>query len=113
DLLKHYQIFAELGVSYALKEALVQNFDPAYYGEFKFDDNVRRALKQESPLSGGCANKKPLKAYADIGQERSGMRVVPLAANLRTGNLEAIPGETSVVDALMCASAVVPFFRAQ
>jgi len=30
DLLKHYQIFAELGDSYALKEALVQNFDPAY-----------------------------------------------------------------------------------
>lgn len=113
DLLKHYQIFAELGDSYALKEALVQNFDPAYYGEFKFDENVRRALKQESPLSGGCANKKPLNAYADVGPERSGMRVVPLAANLRTGKLEVIPGETSVVDALMCASAVGPFFRAQ
>jgi predicted acylesterase/phospholipase RssA len=113
DLLKHYQIFAELGDSYALKEALVENFDPAYYGEFKFDDNVRRALKQESPLPGGCVNKKPLKAYAKDGPRRSGMRVVPLAANLRTGKLEAIPAETSIVDALMCACAAVPFFRAQ
>lgn len=113
DLLKHYQIFAELGDSYALKEALVQNFDPAYYGEFKFDDNVRRALTQESPLSGGCANKKPLRSYSDVGLERSGMRVVPLAANLRTGKIETLPAETSVVDALMCACAIVPFFRAQ
>jgi predicted acylesterase/phospholipase RssA len=113
DLLKHYQIFAELGDSYALKEALVQNFDPAYYGEFKFDDNVRRALKQESPSSGGCANKKPLKAYADASPEQGGMRVVPLAANLRTGKIEVIPKATSIVDALMCACAVVPFFRAQ
>ena len=113
DLLKHYQIFAELGDSYALKEALVQNFDPEYYGEFNFDDNVRRALKQENPSSGGCANKKPVSDYAYDGQRRSGMRVVPLAANLRTGKLEAIPAETSIVDALMCACAVVPFFRAQ
>ncbi len=113
DLLKHYQLFAELGDSYALKEALVQNFDPAYYGEFKFDDNVRRALKQESPLPGGCANKKPLNAYADGGPRQSGMRVVPLAANLRTGKIEALSRETSIVDALMCACAVVPFFSAQ
>lgn len=113
DVLRHYQIFTELGDSYALKEALVQNFDPAYYGEFKFDDNVRRALKHETPSPGGCANKKPLTAYADARERRSSMRVVPLAANLRTGKLEAIPAGTSVVDALMCACAAVPFFRAQ
>ncbi|TCO92011.1 patatin-like phospholipase [Chthoniobacter flavus] len=113
DLLKHYQIFAELGDSYALKEALVQNFDPSYYGEFRFDANVRRALKQEKPLPGGCANKKPLKAYAHDVPRQRGIRVVPLAANLRTGKLEAIPAGTSIVDALMCACAAVPFFRAQ
>ncbi len=113
DLLKHYHIFNDLGDSYALKEALVQNFDPSYYGEFKFDDNVRRALKHGNPLSGGCGNKKLLKAYTEEGQRRNGMIVVPLAANLGTGKLEAIPAETSVVDALMCACAVIPFFRAQ
>jgi predicted acylesterase/phospholipase RssA len=113
DLLKHYQIFTELGDSYALKEALVQNFDPAYYGEFDFDDNVRRALKHEKPSPGGCANKKPLRAYDEAGPRRSRVRVMPLAANLRTGKIEAIPEETSIVDALMCACAVVPFFRAQ
>ena len=91
----------------------MQNFDPAYYGEFKFDDSVRRALKHENPSPGGCASKKLLKAYADDRQRTNGVMVVPIAANLGTGKLEAIPQETSVVDALMCACAVVPFFRAQ
>lgn len=113
DLLKHFHIFVDLGDSYALKEALVENFDPGYYGQFRFDDNVRRALKQEKPSSGGCGNKKPLAAYAKTTPGSEGIRVVALAANLGTGRLEALPPETSVVDALMCANAVVPFFRAQ
>ena len=113
DLLKHYQIFSDLGDSYALKEALVLNFDPSYYGEFKFDENVRRALKHQVPSTGGCACKKPLKAYQNDNQRRGGVTVVPLAANLGSGRLEAIPADTSVVDALMCACAMVPFFRAQ
>lgn len=113
SLLKHYHIFRDLGDSYALKAVLVQNFDPAYYGDFKFDDSVRRALKQESPSQGGDAGKKLLKAYTDDKHCKSGMVVLPIAANLGTGKLEAVPLETSVVDALMCACAVVPFFRAQ
>lgn len=113
DLLKHYQIYSDLGDSYALKEALVLNFDPSYYGEFKFDENVRRALKHQIPLEGGCTSKKPLTSYSDDTHRRNGVKVVPLAANLGTGRLEAIPADTSVVDALMCACAMVPFFRAQ
>lgn len=113
DLLKHYQIYSDLGDSYALMEVLVQNFDPHYYGEFKFDDSVRRALRHHSPSPGGCANKKPLSSYTNDKQRREGIMVVPLAANLATGEIEAIPPETSVVDALMCACAVVPFYKAQ
>jgi predicted acylesterase/phospholipase RssA len=113
NLLKHYHIYRDLGDSYALKEVLVQNFDPAYYGEFKFDESVRRALKHESPSQGGCTSKKLLKAYSDGIPFRNGMKVLPLAANLGSGKLEAIPPETPVVDALMCACAQVPFFRAQ
>ena len=113
SLLKHYHIFRDLGDSYALKVVLVQNFDPTYYGNFKFDDSVRRALTHESPSPGGDAGKKPLKAYADDAPFRQGMVVLPIAANLGTGKLEALPPETPVVDALMCACAVVPFLRAQ
>ncbi|MCE9520467.1 MAG: patatin-like phospholipase family protein, partial [Verrucomicrobia bacterium] len=113
SLLKHYHIFRDLGDSYALRAALVQNFDPNYYGEFKFDDSVRRALKHESPSQGGDASKKLLKSYSDNKQRKCGMVVLPIAANLGSGKLEAVPRETSVVDALMCACAVVPFFRAQ
>jgi predicted acylesterase/phospholipase RssA len=113
DLLKHYQIYRDLGDSYALKEALVQNFDPSYYGEFKFDESVRRALKHQVPSQGGCTHKKQLKAYAGTTPRRHGVTVVPLAANLGTGKLEALSADTSVVDALMCACAMVPFFKAQ
>ncbi len=113
SLLKHYHIFRDLGDSYALKAVLVQNFDQAYYGDFKFDDSVRRALKHESPSQGGDASKKLLKSYTDDKQRKNSMVVLPIAANLGTGKLEPLPLETSVVDALMCACAVVPFFRAQ
>jgi len=113
SLLKHYHIFHDLGDSYALKQVLVQNFDPAYYGDFKFDDSVRRALTHEDPSPGGDASKKRLTTYAADSHRNNGMVVLPIAANLGTGKLEAIPSETSVVDALMCACAVVPFFRAQ
>lgn len=113
NLLKHYHIYRDLGDSYALKEVLVQNFDPAYYGEFQFDDSVRRALKQESTSIAGQHRRKLLKGYDEGNPCKNGMRVLPIAANLGTGNLEPIPQETSVVDALMCACAMVPFFRAQ
>jgi predicted acylesterase/phospholipase RssA len=79
----------------------------------RFDESVRRALKHERPSSGGGASKKRLKAFADYKQGENGVLVLPIAANLGTGKLEAIPQETSVVDALMCACARVPFFRAQ
>lgn len=111
--LKQYNIFSDLGDSHALKEVLVQNFDPSYYGEFRFDDSVRRALKHQRPSTGGCSRKKPLHLYSDVRHRRDGMIVMPLAANLATGKIETFPPDTSVVDALMCACAVVPFFRAQ
>jgi predicted acylesterase/phospholipase RssA len=113
NVLKHYQIFNDLGDSYALMEVLVQNFDPGYYGEFKFYDSVQRALKHEMPTAGGSANKKVLADYLDDSDNAGGVRLVPLAANLANGRIEAIPQETSVVDALMCACAVVPFYKAQ
>lgn len=107
NFLKHFQIFSDLGDSHALKDALVQNLDPSYYGRFDFDDSVRRAIKHRSPAHGG-STQKPLSHYA-----AEGTAVVPIAANLGTGKLEALPPATPVVDALMCACASAPFFKAQ
>jgi predicted acylesterase/phospholipase RssA len=109
NFLKHFQIYNDLGDSHALKDALVQNFDPAYYGAFDFDDSVRRAITHQSPARGD-AQKKPLSHYTG-GTE--GIIVAPIAANLGTGKLEPLPAHTPVVDALMCACASAPFFRAQ
>lgn len=109
NFLKHFQIYNDLGDSHALKEALVQSFDPGYYGTFDFDDSVRRAITQQSPALGN-ARKKPLARYAEGS---GGIIVTPIAANLGTGKLEPLPADTSVVDALMCACASAPFFQAQ
>lgn len=113
NFLKHFQISRDLGDSHALKDALVHHLDPAYYGEFRFDDSVRRALKQKSPAHGGTRSKKSLATYAEAGPGGESVIVVPIAANLGTGKLEALPAATPVVDALMCACAVAPFFKAQ
>jgi predicted acylesterase/phospholipase RssA len=110
NLLKHFHIYSDLGDSHALKEALVQSFDPGYYGEFRFDESVRRALKEEHPGRGETQNRKSLAGY---NQGPRGIIVAPIAANLGTGQLESLPATSSVVDALMCACAWAPYFKAQ
>lgn len=113
NLLKHFQIFSDLGDSHALKEALVQSFDPGYYGEFRFDESVRRALKGESTGPGEIQNRKSLANYDEGRSDANRIIVAPIAANLGTGKLESLPAATPVVDALMCACASAPFFKAQ
>jgi len=113
NLLKHFQVFSDLGDSHALKEALVQSFDPGYYGEFRFDEGVRRALRGESPGRGETQNRKSLANYNQGHDGCNRIIVAPIAANLGTGKLESLPATTPVVDALMCACAWAPFFKAQ
>ena len=91
----------------------MQNFDPAYYGEFRFDESVRRALKHESPSSGGGASKKLLKAYADDKQRTNGVMVLPIAANLGDGQTRGDPsGDIAGGCAYVCLRRGA-FFRAQ
>ncbi len=113
-LLEHYSILSDLGDSYALKEALVRLFDPKYFGEFRLDTGLGRALRSEPADVRAAPNRhrRRLDAYEKNCPWRP-LKVVPLAANLRTGRIEALPRRASVVDALMAACAVVPFFRAQ
>lgn len=113
-LLEHYSILSDLGDSYALKEALVRLFDPKYFGEFRLDTGLQRALRSEraDPRAAPNRHRRRLDAYEKNCASRP-LKVVPLAANLRTGRIEALPRRASVVDALMAACAVVPFYRAQ
>jgi predicted acylesterase/phospholipase RssA len=112
NFLKHYQIYHDLGDSHALKEALVHNFDPSYYGDFDFDGSVRRAIAHQSPAKGHM-RRRTLGSFAEAGPGGESIIVSPIAANLGTGKLETLPPGTPVVDALMCACASAPFFKAQ
>jgi predicted acylesterase/phospholipase RssA len=112
NFLKHFQIYNDLGDSHALKDALVHNFDPSYYGDFDFDGSVRRAVTHQSPGK-GHTRRRTLGSYAAADHGTDRVIVSPVAANLGTGKLETLPPETPVVDALMCACASAPFFKAQ
>jgi predicted acylesterase/phospholipase RssA len=112
NFLKYFQIYQDLGDSHALKEALVHNFDPTYYGDFDFDGSVRRAIAHQSPAE-GHTRRRTLGSFAEPGPGGDAIRVSPIAANLGTGKLETLPPGTPVVDALMCACASAPFFKAQ
>jgi predicted acylesterase/phospholipase RssA len=111
--LDHYHLLSDLGDSYVLKEALVKLFDPDYYGEFQFDEALHLGLerKRADPQKKATgSSQKTLKSYQTT---QPSIRVVPLAANLATGRMEAIRETAPVVDALMAACAAVPFYKGQ
>lgn len=119
-LLKHYRIFTDLGDSYPLKEEIVRLFDPNYYGSFDFEKCVGVAMRKEDqkeevePETAVVTPvRKLLGSYDRAGTASPAMHVAILAANLKSGELEAISQNASVVDALMGATAVVPFFKVQ
>ncbi len=130
----------DLATPYLLKPLLVRLFDPNYYGEFNLHKVVDQALLEASkgiePSSGSGRAGKLLRHYFQP-RERTGpssqnnvesrksptdtiqseppppIFVAPVAANASNGRLEALPADTSVVDALLAATATVPWFRAQ
>jgi predicted acylesterase/phospholipase RssA len=131
--LDFFSLKAELGDSYALKQAFVRLFDPDYYGRFSMDEAISTALSQnrnrpQNPPKDDVTVRpkklsdfeddvtvrpKKLSDFAQAGKDRFPIHVVPVAANLQSRKLEPLPAETPVVDALMAATALVPVFRAQ
>lgn len=120
-ILTYYGIYSDLGDSYALKEALVRLFNPNYYGRFRLDLGIDRALArrpkaantEEDDVSDDklSPEAKLLSCYG--ASEQRPLKIVPLAANVRSGAIEAVSEGASVVDALMGACAVIPFYKAQ
>jgi predicted acylesterase/phospholipase RssA len=67
------------------------------------------------PQVPGAKHPKKLSSFAQCDKENGQfpIHVVPVAAKLSDCKLYTLPAETPVVDALMAASAFIPFFRAQ
>ncbi|MBV8901429.1 MAG: patatin-like phospholipase family protein [Verrucomicrobia bacterium] len=118
-ILDYFYLKAELGDSYALEQAFVRLFDPDYYGRFSMDKALATALSRHrnEPQAPGSeevvAGRKTLSIYTDPSRQGPPIHIVPVAANLKTNKLESFRPETSVIDALMASTALVPVFKAR
>src|SRR6185436_12211097 len=116
-LLGRYDLRDALFDSYALRQIFVRLFDPGYYGPLEIRKVIDTALRREGTRqappgdSNECLlNKKKL---GDYHSRRSpGIFVSPVAADVATGRLLPIPQAEPVVDALLAATAAVPFLPA-
>ena len=125
-VLASYDIEKDLGDAHFLKQLYVRSFDPSYYGTAQMGDIAESALSHdyahpgrgELPRNGGNSakiapaakeKKRTLQSYL---KGPSPIHIIPVAADLGSGKLEAIPSSTPVVDALMAATAVAPLYRA-
>ncbi|HEV2296881.1 MAG TPA: patatin-like phospholipase family protein [Tepidisphaeraceae bacterium] len=116
QVLQAFFLDKDLGDTHFLKQLLVPLFDPDYYGRPSLDEIVEAGLRGEGsrpPSPGASAHvMKRLRDYLTAGTG-SPIHVVPVAADVATGALVTVHRDTPVVDALLAATAVVPWFRSQ
>ncbi|HYN23218.1 MAG TPA: patatin-like phospholipase family protein, partial [Thermoanaerobaculia bacterium] len=110
-LLRRYSLVDSLASAYPLRQMFVRLFDPVnYYGRIDLGKMLDAALRNpEATERTTEPNKKPLSDYFT----QAGIFVAPVAADIADGELQALPQEEPVVDALLAAMAVVPLFPAQ
>ncbi|HSP15325.1 MAG TPA: patatin-like phospholipase family protein [Thermoanaerobaculia bacterium] len=112
-VLKYYEIGDGLFSSDALRADLIRYFDPDYYGKPRLDAIIDAALgkchRSEDPAPQDPRTKISKYALDPVAQIHVGI----VAADVATGHLECISEEHALVDALLAANAVAPFFPAQ
>lgn len=120
SFLGYFDLRADLATSYAARLLFVKAFDPAYYGKTDLNAMVSAALSGEkSAASPSSPKRKALSDYlyerveGRLRPRRNPLLILPVAANIGSGQIEAADPRESVVDALCAATALVPIFRAQ
>ncbi|HEY7234314.1 MAG TPA: patatin-like phospholipase family protein, partial [Gemmatimonadaceae bacterium] len=113
-ILRYYGISDALLDPYPLRSWFVKLFDPTYHGANNMDAIVEAALTTQhldaEPPEHLAAQRRTLRDYA---AHKSPIHVAPMAANVQTGQLRVLSDETPVVDALLAATAMPPFFEAR
>ncbi len=111
-LLQSYDLADGLFASHPLRQLFVTIFDPGYYGDVKMDDAVDRAFQDVTRPADVKLKGKLLREYC--ADDRSPKIHVGLAvADVSTGKLFTMPQDEKVVDGLIAAFALVPFFPPQ
>jgi predicted acylesterase/phospholipase RssA len=110
-ILERYDLKAELASSYDLKQFLIRQFDPEYYGHLDLSAAIDRGLaRSRGTQADNGVSRKTLATYAAASPS---IWVAPAAADLGTGELRLLGSAAPVVDALMASMAKTPFFQAR
>jgi predicted acylesterase/phospholipase RssA len=109
-VLHYYGLADGLANTDAFKQIFVNCFDRRYYGRAELTNILNRALDHNNRAASSTdLYRKRLSAYQ---KNKPPIHVAPVAADVRTGKLCVLPEQVPVVDALLAATAKVPFFPA-
>lgn len=109
-VLQYYGLADGLANTDFVKQQLVRCFDPHYYGKIDLPTLLDRSLDRENrPEVATDAYRKRLSHYRKWTPH---VLVAPVAADVATGRMKVLEPDVPVVDALLAATAVVPFLPA-
>jgi predicted acylesterase/phospholipase RssA len=109
-VLQFYGLADGLANTDLVKQLLVQCFDRQYYGNIDLATLLDRSLDRENrPERATDAYRKRL---SDYRLRTPSVLVAPIAADVATGEMRVLDQDVPVVDALLAANAVAPFFPA-
>jgi len=109
-VLGYYRLCDGIASTDILKQQIIHCFDQKYYGVPEVDRVIARALDYDvKPNETTHHQRKRIGHYAVLDPHIS-LGIV--AANVATGELEVMPPQIPIVDALTAATALVPLFPA-
>jgi len=109
-VLQYYGLADGLANTDVVKQMLVRCFDRHYYGQIDLATLLNRSLdRRNRPEAATDAYRKRL---SDYEKREPSILVAPIAANVETGKMAVLDGCVPVVDALLAATAVVPWMPA-
>lgn len=109
-VLQYYGLANGLANTDVVKQLLVKCFDPQYYGRIDLATLLDHSLDRSNrPEHATDVYRKRLSHYR---RRSPGVLVAAIAADVGTGAMKVLDPSVPVVDALLAATAVVPFFPA-
>jgi predicted acylesterase/phospholipase RssA len=113
-ILEHYEIGDGILSADILLQELVHRFDPNYYGKHVVSEMNDAALQRADCVASETDNDStpPRRMLSQYRRREPHIHVAPVAANLSSGRLEILTETTSIVRALLAATATSPLFPA-
>lgn len=113
-VLEHYEVGDGILSADILLQELVHCFDSNYYGKHVVSEMNDAALQRADCVASdvGDGSPPPRRVLSEYGVRTPPVHVAPVAANLSSGRLEILTESTSIVRALLAATATSPLFPA-